>query len=77
MTRMQILLEDKEVKALRREAAQSGKSYSMLVREAIDSMYLSRFSDAEIAGMAKDAKQGKGVRRFKNLLDARRHLWSL
>ncbi|MFH1009930.1 MAG: hypothetical protein V1784_01685 [bacterium] len=77
MTRMQILLADKEVRALRREAAQSGKSYSMLVREAIDNVYLSRFSDSEIAGMASEAKQGRGVRRFKNLQDARRHLWSL
>lgn len=77
MTRMQVLLADKEVKALRRVSAQSGKSYSMLVREAIDNAYLSRFSDTEIAGMAKDAKQGKGVRKFKNLQDARRHLWSL
>jgi hypothetical protein len=74
---MQILLADKEVKALRHEAAQSGKSYSMLVREAIDNSYLSRFTDNEIAGMAKDAKQGKGVRKFKNLQEARRHLWSL
>lgn len=77
MTRMQILLADKEVKALRRVSAQSGKSYSLLVREAIDNAYLSRFSDNEIAGMAKDAKLGKGVRKFKNLQDARRHLWSL
>ena len=77
MTRMQILLADKEVKALRRVAAQSGKSYSMLVREAIDNAYLSRFTDDEIAGMAKEAKRGKGVRRFQRLQDARRHLWSL
>ncbi|MBI5622573.1 MAG: hypothetical protein HY924_02210 [Elusimicrobia bacterium] len=77
MTRMQVLLADKEVKALRRASAQSGKSYSMLVREAIDNAYVSRFSDIEIAGMAKDAKLGKGVRKFKSLQDARRHLWSL
>ena len=77
MTRVQILLEKKEVQALRREAAQSGKSYSLLVREAIDNVYVSRFSDGEISGMAKAAKQGKGTRRFKDLQDARRHLWSL
>ena len=77
MTRVQILLDKKEVQALRREAAQSGKSYSLLVREAIDNLYTSRFSDNEIAGMAKTAKQGKGARKFKNLQAARRHLWSL
>ena len=77
MTRMQILLAAKEVKALRRVAAESGKSYSLLVREAIYNVYLSRFTDNEIAGMATEAKQGKAVRRFKSLQDARRHLWSL
>ena len=77
MTRMQILLADKEVKALRRASAQSGKSYSMLVREAIDNAYISRFSDTEIAGMATEARQGKGTRKFKSLQAARRHLWSL
>lgn len=77
MTRVQILLDKKEVQALRREAAETGKSYSLLVREAIDNLYLSRFSDREIVSMAKSAKQGKGVRKFKNLQDARRHLWSL
>lgn len=77
MTRMQILLAEKEVKALRRVSEQSGKSYSMLVREAIDNVYLSRFTEDEISGMAKEAKQGKGVRKFQKLQDARRHLWSL
>lgn len=77
MTRVQILLDSKEVKALRREAAESGKSYSLLVREAIDNLYVSRFSDREIASMAKGAKQGKGATKFKNLKEARRHLWSL
>lgn len=77
MTRVQILLDKKEVRALRREATQSGKSYSSLVREAIDNLYISRFTDSEISGMAKAAKQGKGTRKFKNLQAARRHLWSL
>lgn len=77
MTRVQILLDKKEVQALRREAAETGKSYSLLVREAIDNLYISRFSDREIVGMAKAAKQVKGTRKFKNLKDARRHLWSL
>lgn len=77
MTRVQILLDKKEVVALRRQAAASGKSYSQLVREAIDNLYLSRFSDTEVARMALDAKQGKGTKRFKSLQDARRHLWSL
>ncbi len=77
MTRVQILLDKKEVKALRREASETGKSYSLLVREAIDNLYISRFSDGEIAVMAKSAKQGKGTRRFKKLQDARRYLWSL
>ena len=77
MTRVQILLEKKEVQALRQETAETGKSYSQLVREAIDNLYVSRFNDNEIAKMALDAKQGKGTRKFKNLQDARRHLWSL
>ena len=77
MTRVQILLDKKEVQALRREAVRTGKSYSLLVREAIDNLYVSRFTEKEIAGMAKSAKQGKGTRKFKNLQDARRHLWSL
>ncbi|MBI5597237.1 MAG: ribbon-helix-helix protein, CopG family [Elusimicrobia bacterium] len=77
MTRVQILLDKKEVMALRKEAAESGKSYSQLVREAIDNLYVSRFSDTEVAKLALDAKQGKGTKRFKSLQDARRHLWSL
>lgn len=77
MTRVQILLEKKEVQALRREATESGKSYSQLVREAIDGLYVSRFTDNEIAKMALEAKQRKGTRKFRNLHDARRHLWSL
>lgn len=77
MTRVQILLDKKEVKALRREAARTGKSCSLLVREAIDNLYISRFTENEIARMAVSAKQGKGIRKFKKLQDARRHLWSL
>lgn len=77
MTRVQILLEKKEIQALRHEAKQSSKSYSQLVREAIDNLYVSRFTDNEVAKMALEAKQGKGVHKFKNLQDARRHLWSL
>ena len=77
MTRVQILLDKKEVQALRRQSAESGKSYSQLVREAIDSLYTSRFSEPGIAKMASAAKHGRGVRKFKNLQDARRHLWSL
>ena len=77
MTRVQILLDKKEVRALRREATESGKSYSLLVREAIDNLYVSRFTDSEISGMDKAAKRGTGTRKFKNLQDARRHLWSL
>ena len=77
MTRVQILLDTKEVRALRRQAAESGKSYSQLVREAIDTAYVSRFTDTEAAQMALDAKHGKGTKHFKSLQDARRHLWSL
>ena len=77
MTRVQILLDNKEVQALRRQSKQSGKSYSQLVREAIDDVYLSRFSEFEIEKMAKEAKQGKGVRRFKMLQSAHKYLWSL
>ena len=77
MTRVQILLDKKEVQALRREAARTGKSHSLLVREAIANLYVSRFTEKEIARMAKSAKQGKSTRKFKNLQDARRHLWSL
>lgn len=77
MTRVQILLQKKEVQALRREAHLSGKSYSFLVREAIDNLYVSRFTDNEMATLASEAKSGIGTRKFKKLEDARRHLWSL
>jgi catalase (peroxidase I) len=77
MTRVQILLDTKEVKALKRESAESGKSCSQLVREAIDSIYVSRFSETEIAKMAGEAKNAKGLRKFKNLQAARGYLWSL
>ncbi|MBM4348221.1 MAG: CopG family transcriptional regulator [Deltaproteobacteria bacterium] len=77
MTRVQILLEEKEVKALRRQAQESGKSYSQLVREAIDTVYTSRFSQSEIAHMAKEAKLGKGVKTFKDSKSFLKYLWSL
>ena len=77
MTRMQILLDKEEVQVLRRQSAESGKSYSQLVREAIDDTYLSRFSEAQIKKMALDARSGRGAREFKKLQDARKHLWSL
>ena len=77
MTRMQVLLDPKEVAALRRESHESGKSYSQLVREAVDAMYISRTSEAEIEKMALEAKQGKGVRKFKDSKAFLRHLWSL
>lgn len=77
MTRVQILLEEKEVKALRRESTESGKSYSQLVREAIDNVYVSRFSDKELAKMAKSAKGKRGARKFQDLNSARKFLWSL
>ncbi|MBK8871962.1 MAG: ribbon-helix-helix protein, CopG family [Elusimicrobia bacterium] len=77
MTRVQILLEQKEVQALKREAEQSGKSYSFLVREAIDNLYVSRFTEKEMAALALSAKLGKGTRKFRKLEEARRHLWSL
>jgi hypothetical protein len=77
MTRFQILLDDKEIKALKREAAESGKSYSQLVREVIDSIYIPRFSETEIAKMANEAKSAKGLRNFKNLQAARGYLCSL
>ena len=77
MTRVQILLEKKEVLALRREAAESGKSYSQLVREAIDSSYTSRFGEGEIERMAADSKRGKGNKKFKDSTAFLKHLWSL
>ena len=77
MTRVQILLDTKEVLALRKESAASGKSYSQLVREAIDDIYLSRFSEKELAKMAAKAKAGMGLRKFKRIEDARKFLWSL
>ena len=48
MTRMQILVDKQEIQALRRQSVESGKSYSQLVREAIDDVYVSRFSDVEM-----------------------------
>ena len=77
MTRMQVLLDKKEVQALHRQAHASGKSYSQLVRDAIDTVYTSRLSESEIAEMAFEAKKGKGVRKFKNPKSFLRHLWSL
>ena len=77
MTRVQILLEKKEVQALRRKAKASGKSYSQLVREAIDTVYTSRFSEYEIARMAGEAKQGKRIKKFKDSKSFLRYLWSL
>jgi hypothetical protein len=77
MTRVQILLDKKEVQALKKESVESGKSYSQLVREAIDNIYVSRFSETEIAKMATEAKHSKGLRKFKNLQAARGYLWSL
>ena len=77
MTRVQVLLDKKELGALRHEADESGKSYSQLVREAINDTYVSRFSDKEMAKLAKEAKSGKGLRKFKNLQAARGYLWSL
>ena len=77
MTRMQILLDEKEVTALRRQAHRSGKSYSQLVREAVDAMYTSRLSGNEIAGMAREARAGKGIKKFKNSKAFLRHLWGL
>ena len=77
MTRVQILLDEKEVKALRRQAKESGKSYSQLVREAIDAAYTSHLSQSEIATMAKEAKQGKGIKTFRDSKSFLKHLWSL
>jgi hypothetical protein len=77
MTRVQILLDKKEVRALRREAVTSHKSYSQLVREAIDNTFVSRFSDVEIEQMAKEAKRGVGVTKFKDAKSFLHHLWSL
>jgi len=77
MTRVQILLDKEEIRALRRQSTESGKSYSQLVREAIDNLYVSRFTDKEIAQMALEAKRSKGTRKFKSLQAARRYLWSL
>ena len=77
MTRMQVLLEDKEMLALRRQAHQSGKSYSQLVREAIDTVYTSRLDEKEIIAMAKEAKQGKRIRKFKDSKTFLHYLWSL
>ena len=77
MTRVQISLDKKELGTLRHEAEESGKIYSQLVREAINNIYVSRFSNKEMARMAKEAKGGKGLRKFKNLQVARGYLWSL
>ena len=77
MTRVQVLLEKKEVVALRREATESGKSTSQLVREAIDNTYTSRFEEGEIEQIAADAKRGIGTRKFKDAASFLKHLWSL
>lgn len=65
------------MQALKNQVRHTGKSYSQLVREAIDNAYTSRFSADEIALMAKEAKEGKGIKKFKSLDAARHWLWSL
>ena len=77
MTRMQVLLEKKELTALQQQARLTGKSYSQLVREAVDNTFTSRFTQEDIARMAEEARQGKGTRRFRSLAAARSYLWSL
>ena len=77
MTRVQILLEKKEVQILKKKSLESGKSYSQLVRDAIDNLYLSRFSEQEIKKMAGEAKRSAGSLKFKNLQAARGYLLSL
>ena len=77
MTRVQILLEDREVKVLRRQAKSSQKSCSQLVREAIDLAYLPRFREEEIAGLARDARLGRGTRTFNDANSFLKHLWGL
>ena len=77
MTRVQILLDKNEIRALRHMARYTGKGYSQLVREAIENTYISRFSNEEIARMAKEARQGKGIKTFKSSQSFLRYLWSL
>lgn len=77
MTRVQILLDDKEVKALRRRARESGKSYSQLVREAIDAAYTTSLIPSEIADMAIEARNGKGIKTFRDSKSFLKHLWSI
>jgi len=72
---MQILLNQKEVQALRKEAADTSKSYSQLVREAINNTFVSPWKEEAIAKMARDARQGKGTKKFKNAQAFLRYLW--
>lgn len=76
MTRMQILLEKKEVSALNRYSHETGKSYSQLVREAIDNTYISEMSEIEIRKMAREAKNKKGQKKFKDADSFLKYLWS-
>ena len=77
MTRMQVMLDKKEVVALKRQSHESGKSYSQLVREAIDAAYIPRLSESEIASMAREAKEGRGIKKFKAAQSFLHHLWSV
>ena len=77
MTRMQVLLKPQEVQALRKQSHESGKSYSQLVREAIDTAYIPHLSESEITSMAKEAKEGRGTKKFKSSKTFLKYLWSL
>ena len=76
MTRMQILLEKKEVSALHQHSRKTGKSYSQLIREAIDNTYVSNFTDSDIIKMAQEAKLGYGLKKFKDSKSFLNYLWS-
>ncbi len=77
MTRVQILLDTKEISALRHQAGSTGKSYSQLVRDAIDTMYTSRYSALEIQSMARSAKRPETIKKFKDSKSFLKYIWSL
>ena len=60
MTRVQILLDKKRFRPSAVRPHRAAKAIPLLVREAIDNLYVSRFSDGEISGMPRPPNRGRG-----------------
>lgn len=74
---VQVILEKGEIKTLKHLSRLTGKSQSLLIREAIDATYRFRFSEEEFRQMAGESRLGRGIKRCGTIREARRYLWSL